>query len=149
MKYNVIIKPKDLKRYVMRAGGPGGQHQNKTESAVRYVHLPTGIAAESRSDRSQHANDGIALDRLKEKLLAAWLIARGGKAKEIWEAKANPTFGGVQMRTYRLCGNPQVVVDHETGWEGRPRSVLDGQIDELLHARLVEAAKTQWASEAS
>ena len=54
---DIEIRDDDLKRDVFRCGGPGGQHQNKTESGVRYTHLPTGIAAESRSERSQHKND--------------------------------------------------------------------------------------------
>src|SRR5262249_15868482 len=57
----IDIRPEDLKRDTFRSGGPGGQHQNKTESGVRYTHLPTGIAAESRSERSQHKNDAMAL----------------------------------------------------------------------------------------
>ena len=65
---NIEIRPDDLKRDTFRSGGPGGQHQNKTESGVRYTHLPTGIAAESRTERSQHKNDANALNLLKAKL---------------------------------------------------------------------------------
>jgi peptide chain release factor 2 len=64
----IDIRPEDLKRDTFRSGGPGGQHQNKTESGVRYTHLPTGIAAESRTERSQHKNDQMALSLLKAKL---------------------------------------------------------------------------------
>src|SRR4051794_35794695 len=65
---NIDIRPDDLERQTFRSGGPGGQHQNKTESGVRYIHKPTGIAAESRSERSQHKNDDMALKLLKAKL---------------------------------------------------------------------------------
>ena len=64
----IEIRPDELKRDTFRSGGPGGQHQNKTESGVRDTHLPTGIAAESRSERSQHKNDAMALSLLKAKL---------------------------------------------------------------------------------
>ena len=62
------MRPEDLERDTFRSGGPGGQHQNKTESGIRYTHLPTGIAAESRTERSQHKNDANALALLKAKL---------------------------------------------------------------------------------
>ena len=58
---DIVLSDEDLKRDVFRCGGPGGQHQNKTESGVRFTHLPTGIAAESRSERSQHKNGTYAL----------------------------------------------------------------------------------------
>ena len=66
---DIVLRDDDLKRDVFRSGGPGGQHQNKTESGVRYTHLPTGVAAESRSERSQHKNDANALALLKAKLI--------------------------------------------------------------------------------
>src|SRR5207248_558634 len=65
---NTELRDDELRRDTFRSGGPGGQHQNKTESGVRYTHLPTGIAAESRSERSQHKNDDMALKMLKAKL---------------------------------------------------------------------------------
>src|SRR4029077_4969399 len=64
----IDISPDELERETFRSGGPGGQHQNKTESGVRYIHKPTGIAAESRSERSQHKNDQTAMLLLKAKL---------------------------------------------------------------------------------
>src|SRR4029078_11295078 len=65
---NIEIHPDDLKRDTFRSGGPGGQHQNKTESGVRYTHRPTASAAESRTERSQHKNDANAMNLLKAKL---------------------------------------------------------------------------------
>ncbi|WP_422923088.1 peptide chain release factor-like protein [Singulisphaera sp. PoT] len=143
--YRVILREKDLRRDTFRAGGPGGQHQNKTDSAVRYTHIPTGIFAESRSDRSQHANDEIALEALKEKILRLWLIQRGQSVKDAWKRKPDVSFGA-QMRSYVLAGDRRVI-DHETEWKGDPRQVLDGKLDGLLRARLlhVKAIETQLA----
>jgi len=137
-KPKLVIPASEIRRDVMRAGGPGGQHQNKTESAVRLTHEPTGVSAESRSDRSQHANEAIALERLEEKILGLWLISQGVSAKESWRLRPRASFGN-QMRTYNLCGQARVV-DHETGWQGNPRSVLDGDLDELLQVRVRERA---------
>jgi peptide chain release factor 2 len=135
VKYNIILHPKDLRRDTMRAGGPGGQHQNKTESAVRYTHVPTGISAESRSERSQHANDEYALEMLKDKILRLFLIRRGESVKDAWRQKPDPSFGS-KMRSYVLAGSARRVVDHGSGWKGDPRNVLEGHIDDLLNARL-------------
>src|SRR5437660_865278 len=64
----IELRSDELERQTFRSGGPGGQHQNKTESGVRYTHIPSGIAAESRSERSQHKNDDMAMKMLKAKL---------------------------------------------------------------------------------
>ncbi len=137
-KYRVILHDKDLKRETFRAGGPGGQHQNKTESAVRYTHVPTGVCAESRSERSQHQNDECALEMLKEKIIRAFLLRRGQSIRDAWERKPDPSFGS-QMRSYVLAGQPRCV-DHDTEWKGDPRKILAGQIDELLTVRLKAVA---------
>jgi peptide chain release factor 2 len=138
-KPRLLIPGRDLRRDVFRAGGPGGQHQNKTESAVRWTHLPTGIAAESRSDRSQHVNSDIALERLHEKLIRLVMIRRGMSTRDTWRDKPEASFGH-QGRTYRLCGQARVI-DHLTGHEADPRNVLAGKIDGLLMARLAQAAQ--------
>jgi peptide chain release factor 2 len=135
----IKIPKKQLRRDTFRSGGPGGQHQNKTESGVRYTHIPTGIAAESRSDRSQNANDEIAYEALCQKLLSLVLVQRFGTAKQAWRDKPEPSFGQ-QKRSYVLAGHRRVV-DHETGWSGDPNRVLRGEIDELLQLRLAEQAK--------
>jgi peptide chain release factor 2 len=147
IKYNVILHEKDLRRDVFRSGGPGGQAQNKTESGVRYTHIPTGIAAESRTERSQHANDAYALESLKEKIVRLFLLRRGESARDAWEKKPDVSFGA-KMRSYVLTGNARRVVDHETEWSGDPRSVLAGQIDELLRTRLVHAIRqeSEWTA---
>lgn len=140
------IPRKDLERQVFRAGGPGGQHQNKTDSAVRWVHTPSGVAAESRSDRSQHANSDIAYERLCEKLLALVTLKRKG-------AKVRPapaTFAN-WMRSYRLVGKDQGVEDIvlEVS-EGNPRTVLAGGIDAFIRARMAKdlSERALWHAEA-
>jgi len=130
-----VLRECDLRRDTFRAGGPGGQYQNKTESAVRYTHLPTGICAESRSERSQHVNDELARASLEEKLLRIYLLQRGQSIRDAWKHKPEVAFGA-QMRSYILAGDRRVV-DHDTGWKGDPKRVLDGEIDDLLKARLV------------
>ena len=141
-RYHIKLARKDLIRQVFRAGGPGGQHQNKTESAVRYIHVPTGIVAESRSERSQHQNDENALALLKEKLIRLWLLRHKRSAAEAWQRKPDASYGA-KMRSYVLVGQRRVV-DHETGWSGDPDCVLNGDIDSLLRARLVARAQEQW-----
>lgn len=145
-KYNIVLRDKDLRRDTFRSGGPGGQYQNVTDSGVRYTHIPTGVSAESRSERSQHANDENALELLKEKLLRLWLLKRGLSAKDAWDRKPDIAFGS-KMRSYVLAGKSQRVEDHETGWVGNPRQVLEGDIDDLLKVRLMHAAKEQWVRE--
>src|ERR1043166_4877967 len=83
----IDIRPDDLERQTFRSGGPGGQHQNKTESGVRYTHLPSGIAAESRTERSQHKNDANALALLKAKLYKIEEQKRKAEVETIYDAK--------------------------------------------------------------
>ncbi len=141
-RYHVVLRDRDLRRDVFRSGGPGGQAQNKIESGVRYTHLPTGIAAESRSERSQHANSEYALESLKDKLIRLYLIRKGGDERRAYEAKPDVTFGA-KMRSYVLHGQRRVV-DHETEWQGDPVKVLNGDLDGLLKARLVHAMQEEW-----
>lgn len=140
----VILRRSDLTRQTFRAGGPGGQHQNKTESAVRYIHNPTGIAAESRSERSQSVNDAKALELLEQKLLMLWLVKRGRSAKDAWASKPDVSFGA-QIRSYVLAGNARRVQDHITGHEEKdPAKVLDGGIDGFIRASMRERAAEVW-----
>ena len=116
-------------------GGPGGQHQNKTESGVRYTHLPTGVAAESRSERSQHKNDANALALLKAKLIRLEEEKREAEFAKKYDEKGDVSFGN-QIRSYVLQPY-QLVKDSRTGHEvGNPRAVLDGGLDGFIESYL-------------
>lgn len=131
----IVIARKDLRRDVFCAGGPGGQHQNKVATAVRYTYVPLGIAAECRETRSQSANAERALDLLKQRIKEHY--ERERDAQRGSNAKKAPAFGS-QKRSYVLCGERRVV-DHETGVKGDPNEVLNGKIDRFLNAQLVVA----------
>ena len=131
----IDIRPEDLKRDTFRSGGPGGQHQNKTESGVRYTHLPTGIAAESRSERSQHKNDQMALSLLKAKLYRIEEQKRRAEVEKLYDEKGDVAWG-YQIRNYVM--QPYTLVkDVRTGLEtSQVQSVLDGDIDDFIQAFL-------------
>ncbi|MGO9466944.1 MAG: peptide chain release factor 2 [Isosphaeraceae bacterium] len=132
---DIVLRDEDLKRDVFRSGGPGGQHQNKTESGVRYTHLPTGVAAESRSERSQHKNDTNALALLKAKLIRMEEEKREAEYAKKYDEKGEVSFGN-QIRSYVLQPY-QIVKDLRTGHEvGNPRAVLDGEIDGFIESYL-------------
>jgi peptide chain release factor 2 len=132
---DIELRDVDLKRDVFRSGGPGGQHQNKTESGVRYTHLPTGIAAESRSERSQHKNDANALALLKAKLIRKIEMEREAEYAKMYDEKGEISFGS-QIRNYVLQPY-QLVKDLRTDFEStNPGKVLDGDIDGFIEAYL-------------
>ncbi len=132
---DIEIKDEDLKRDVFRCGGPGGQHQNKTESGVRFTHIPTGVAAESRSERSQHKNSANAMALLKSKLIRMEEEKREAEYAKKYDEKGEISFGS-QIRSYVLQPY-QLVKDTRTGHEvGNPRSVLDGNIDGFIESYL-------------
>jgi peptide chain release factor 2 len=132
---DIVLRDEDLKRDVFRSGGPGGQHQNKTESGVRYTHLPTGVAAESRSERSQHKNDNNALALLKAKLIRMEEEKREAEYAKKYDEKGEVSFGN-QIRSYVLQPY-QIVKDLRTEFEStNPRAVLDGGIDRFIEAYL-------------
>lgn len=132
---NIEIRDCDLKRDVFRSGGPGGQHQNKTESGVRYTHLPTGVAAESRSERSQHKNDANAMAVLKAKLIRREEMKREAEYAKMYDEKGEISFGS-QIRNYTLQPY-QLIKDVRTDCEStQPSKVLDGDIDPFINAYL-------------
>jgi peptide chain release factor 2 len=132
---DIVLRDEDLKRDVFRSGGPGGQHQNKTESGVRYTHIPTGVAAESRSERSQHKNDTNALALLKAKLIRMEEEKREAEYAKKYDEKGEVSFGN-QIRSYVLQPY-QLVKDLRTSYEvGNPRAVLDGEIDGFIESYL-------------
>jgi peptide chain release factor 2 len=135
----VEIDEAELRIDTYRASGAGGQHVNKTDSAVRITHLPTGIVVQCQNERSQLSNKQTALRILKSRLVEveqekreAELAAERGAAQDIG-------FGS-QIRSYVL--HPyQLVKDHRTGFEeGNTQAVLDGRLDELIHAYLLAQA---------
>ncbi len=131
----VDVQEKDLKIDTYRSSGPGGQHVNKTESAVRITHIPTGIAAACQIDRSQHRNRAMALQMLKARLYEVEMKKREAKAQAMHDAKTDIGWGH-QIRSYVLQPY-QMVKDARTGVEvGNTQSVLDGDIDEFLEAAL-------------
>jgi peptide chain release factor 2 len=131
----IDIRPDDLERQTFRSGGPGGQHQNKTESGVRYIHKPTGIAAESRSERSQHKNDAMALQMLRAKLYRIEEQKRRAEVEKKYDEKGEVSWGN-QIRNYVL--QPYTLAnDRRTGVEtAQVGNVLDGEIDDFLQAYL-------------
>ena len=131
----IDIRPDDLERETFRSGGPGGQHQNKTESGVRYRHVPTGIAAESRTERSQHKNDANALALLKSKLYKVEELKRQAEVERQYDEKGEVAWGyqirNYVMQPYTLVKDVRTAVD-----TSQIQSVLDGDLDEFIQAFL-------------
>jgi peptide chain release factor 2 len=136
----IEIKPDDLKRDTFRSGGPGGQHQNKTESGVRYTHIPTGIAAESRTERSQHKNDANAMALLKAKLYRIEEQKRKDEVEKQYDEKGEVSWGN-QIRNYVM--QPYTLVkDVRTDTDtAQVQAVLDGEIDDFIQAYLRQKAE--------
>jgi peptide chain release factor 2 len=133
-RIEVDINPADLRVDVFRSSGAGGQHVNKTESAVRITHVPTGIVVQCQNDRSQHKNRSTAMAQLRAKLYELELQKRREKADLVEEGKADIGWGS-QIRSYVL--DQSRVKDLRTGVEtAQPQPVLDGDIDMFLEASL-------------
>jgi peptide chain release factor 2 len=131
----IDIAESDVRVDTMRSGGAGGQHVNKTESAVRLTHMPTGIAVVSQGDRSQHKNRAEAWRMLRAKLYEAELKRREEKAAADQAAKSDIGWGH-QIRSYVLQPY-QLVKDLRTGVTNTsPNKVLDGELDEFMEAEL-------------
>jgi peptide chain release factor 2 len=131
----IVIKPEDLKIETYRASGPGGQYVNKTESAVRITHLPTGLVVACQSERLQGENKKRAMKLLYSKLHQYYLKNR---EKEKSKLRGQPIAAewGSQIRSYVL--HPyQMVKDHRTGVKsGDPEAVLDGKLDKFIEAEI-------------
>lgn len=133
----IEIKPDDIKFEAFRAGGAGGQHVQKNETAVRITHIPSGIVVQCQNERSQHQNREVAMKILKSRLYEAELEKKRAKQKEIEDNKKENAWGS-QIRSYVL--HPyKMVKDHRTDFEvGDAESVLDGDhLDEFIKKYLL------------
>jgi len=131
----VEIKPDELKIETFRSSGAGGQHVNKTESAVRITHIPTGITVVMRSERSQHQNRENAMRVLKARLYEYYRKKQEEKLQELAGPKSSIEWGH-QIRSYVLYPY-KLVKDHRTGYEtSNAEAVLDGELDEFIKAYL-------------
>jgi len=132
----IDINEKDLRIDTYRSTGAGGQHVNKTDSAVRITHIPTGIVVQCQNERSQHKNRAVAMKVLKSRLYEMKLQEQHEKAQEMNKTKKQIAFGS-QIRSYVL--HPyKMVKDHRTNVEvGNVNKVLDGDIDEFIEAYLM------------
>jgi peptide chain release factor 2 len=136
-KINIEINDKDLRIDTYRSSGAGGQHVNKTDSAVRITHLPTGVAVACQSERSQHQNRAHAFAMLRARLYELELEKREA-ATDAMNATKTDIGWGHQIRSYVLQPY-QMVKDLRTGVEtGNPNAVLDGDIDRFLAAALAQ-----------
>ena len=133
----IEVRESDLTMQTFSAGGPGGQHQNKTQSGVRLIHKPTNVRAESRTERSQHKNYDNALKLLKARLYAIEEQKRLGDMAQRYDAKGEIAFGS-QIRSYVM--QPYTLVrDEREGIDVKTPAVmqvLDGDLDEFMHAYL-------------
>jgi len=131
---DIEINPADLRIDVYRASGAGGQHVNRTESAVRITHNPTGIVVQCQNDRSQHKNKDQAMKQLKAKLYELEMQKRREQAQAIEETKSDIGWGS-QIRSYVL--DQSRIKDLRTGVEtGNTQAVLDGALDPFIEASL-------------
>ncbi|APC90870.1 Peptide chain release factor 2 [Francisella sp. MA067296] len=131
---DIEINPADLRVDTYRASGAGGQHVNKTDSAVRITHIPTNIVVQSQSDRSQHKNRDNAMKQLKSKLYEMELQKRNAEKNALEDSKADIGWGS-QIRSYVL--DQSRIKDLRTGVENtNTQAVLDGDLDKFIEASL-------------
>ena len=130
----IELNPADLRVDVFRSSGAGGQHVNKTESAIRITHIPTGIVVQCQNERSQHKNRAMAMTQMRAKLYEREEQKRREQAQIVEDNKADIGWGN-QIRSYVL--DQSRVKDLRTNFEsGRPQAVLDGDLDEFLQESL-------------
>jgi peptide chain release factor 2 len=136
----IDIKEADLKIDTFRAGGKGGQHVNKTDSAVRITHIPTGIITQCQNERSQFKNKSMAMKLLRAKLYEKEQQKKASQVASSYESKKDIEWGS-QIRSYVL--HPyKMVKDHRTGFEvGNADAVLDGKLDGFIEAYLKGSRK--------
>ena len=132
--FEIEINPADLRIDVYRASGAGGQHVNRTESAVRITHMPTGIVVQCQNDRSQHKNKDQAMKQLRAKLYELEIQKRNAEQQAVEDTKSDIGWGS-QIRSYVL--DQSRIKDLRTGVEvGNTQAVLDGDLDPFIEASL-------------
>jgi len=132
----IDIKTEDLRVDTFRASGAGGQHVNRTDSAIRMTHLPTGLVVQCQNERSQHKNRAGALKQLRAKLYEFELSKKQAEERKLEDSKLGINFGS-QIRSYVLAPY-RLIKDHRTKLAiGDVDRVLDGDLDEFIHAFLV------------
>lgn len=130
----IDINPSDLRIDTYRASGAGGQHINKTDSAVRITHEPTGIVVQCQNDRSQHANKAAAMEMLRSKLFELEMRKRNEEKQALEDGKSDVGWGS-QIRSYVLDSSR--IKDLRTAYEvGNTKAVLDGDLDGFIEASL-------------
>jgi peptide chain release factor 2 len=131
---DIDINPADLRIDTYRASGAGGQHVNRTDSAVRITHLPTNTVVQCQSDRSQHKNKASAMSQLKAKLYELEMMKRNADKQALEETKSDIGWGS-QIRSYVL--DQSRIKDLRTGVEtGNTQAVLDGDLNQFIEASL-------------
>jgi peptide chain release factor 2 len=134
----IEINPNDLRIDTYRASGAGGQHVNRTDSAVRITHIPTGIVVTCQSERSQHKNKANAMKILAARLYQKKLEEEKARLQELEDSKTDIGWGN-QIRSY-VFHPYQMVKDHRTGHEtGDVQRVMDGEIDDFIYAYLLKS----------
>jgi len=138
----IVLDPSEIKVDTYRSGGAGGQHVNKTDSAVRITHLPTGIVVSCQNERSQLSNRNAAMKMLKSKLLALEIKRREEELASLRGEQMEIAWGS-QIRSY-VFHPYSMVKDHRTKYEkGDVSAVMDGEIDEFIQAYLLWQARGQ------
>ena len=132
----IDIRPEDLRVDTFRASGAGGQHVNRTDSAIRMTHLSTGIVVQCQNERSQHKNRASAMKQLRAKLYEHELAKKRVEERKLEDTKLGINFGS-QIRSYVLAPY-RMIKDHRTNTEeGNVDAVLDGRLDSFIKAYLL------------
>lgn len=132
---HIDVKSEDVRVDTFRAGGAGGQHVNRTDSAVRMTHIPTGTVVQCQNERSQHKNRDMAMKQLKAKLYELELAKRQAETDKVEDSKADNKFGS-QIRNYVLAPYRLVKDLRSRLGTGDVESVLDGNLNQFIHAYL-------------